>query len=91
LLQQERSQSELLQHDKSHKSHLVEVCARDGRRILATVGCGMLDGVEDGVSDDDGGWDDGGDDGCDDGGEIKSGAIPPSFASFASLEQVKHQ
>jgi len=47
----------------------------------------MLDGVEDGVSGDDGGWDDG----DDDGGEIKSGAIPPSFASFASLEQVKHQ
>lgn len=86
-MQQERSQSELLQHDKSHKSHLVEVCARDGRRILATVGCGMLDGVEDAVSGDDGGWVDG----DDDGGEIKSGAIPPSFASFASLEQVKHQ
>ena len=83
-MQQERSQSEVLQQDKSH---LVEVCARDGRRILATVGCGMLDGVEDGVSGNDGGWDDG----DDDGGDIKSGAMPPSFASFASLEQVKHQ
>jgi hypothetical protein len=70
-LQQERSQSLELQHDRSQNELLVEVCAREGR-MLTAGGCGMLSG--------DGGC--GGDDGDDEGGDNKSSRFYLAFAFF---------
>ena len=69
----------MLQHDKSQIEFLVDVCSREGRRMLPAGGCGMLDGGENGGCGDDGGWDDGDD--------IESGRRKLAFATLFFLSK----